>query len=291
MQVTLPDGTPLELADGATGADAAAAIGAGPGRAALAVKVDGATAGPRPPAARRRAAGDHHRRARGRTRSSSSATTPPTCSAAAVLELYPGVKISIGPPIEHGFYYDFEFPEGVHVLRRRLRAHRGAGCASTSRPTSRSSREDVPRRRGARALPRRGPGLQGRADRGPGPRPGHRDRLPLHQRPVHRPLPRPARAVDEAHRGVQAAVGRRRLLARRRRPPDAHPRLRHGVPQAKELEAAPASCSSRPARATTASSAASSACSPSREVSPGSAVLAAARHAIFNQLVALSRDR
>src|SRR6202034_2919025 len=35
--------------------------------------------------------------------------------AAAVLELYPGVKISIGPPIENGFYYDFDFPEGVTV--------------------------------------------------------------------------------------------------------------------------------------------------------------------------------
>jgi threonyl-tRNA synthetase len=35
--------------------------------------------------------------------------------AEAVLELYPGVKISIGPPIEDGFYYDFEFPEGVSV--------------------------------------------------------------------------------------------------------------------------------------------------------------------------------
>jgi len=27
------------------------------------------------------------------------------------MELYPGVKISIGPAIENGFYYDFEFPE------------------------------------------------------------------------------------------------------------------------------------------------------------------------------------
>ena len=33
--------------------------------------------------------------------------------ATAVTELYPGVKVSIGPPIEDGFYYDFEFPEGV----------------------------------------------------------------------------------------------------------------------------------------------------------------------------------
>ena len=35
--------------------------------------------------------------------------------ATAVMELYPGVKISIGPPIDDGFYYDFEFPEGVKV--------------------------------------------------------------------------------------------------------------------------------------------------------------------------------
>src|SRR5205814_9835548 len=27
----------------------------------------------------------------------------------------PGVKISIGPPIENGFYYDFDFPDGVSI--------------------------------------------------------------------------------------------------------------------------------------------------------------------------------
>jgi threonyl-tRNA synthetase len=32
--------------------------------------------------------------------------------AAAMLELYPGVKISIGPPIEQGFYYDVDLPDG-----------------------------------------------------------------------------------------------------------------------------------------------------------------------------------
>ena len=41
MDFELPDGTTLSLADGATGADAAAAIGPGLARAALAVKVDG----------------------------------------------------------------------------------------------------------------------------------------------------------------------------------------------------------------------------------------------------------
>ena len=41
MQYELPDGTQLTLPPEATGADAAAAIGAGLARAALAVKVDG----------------------------------------------------------------------------------------------------------------------------------------------------------------------------------------------------------------------------------------------------------
>ena len=34
--------------------------------------------------------------------------------AEAVRRLYPGVKIAIGPPIENGFYYDFDFPEPLH---------------------------------------------------------------------------------------------------------------------------------------------------------------------------------
>ena len=33
--------------------------------------------------------------------------------AEAVLDLYPGTKLAIGPPIEDGFYYDFD-PQGKH---------------------------------------------------------------------------------------------------------------------------------------------------------------------------------
>jgi len=33
--------------------------------------------------------------------------------AQAVTELYPGAKLSIGPPIENGFYYDIDFPEPI----------------------------------------------------------------------------------------------------------------------------------------------------------------------------------
>ncbi|HSR89324.1 MAG TPA: threonine--tRNA ligase [Candidatus Udaeobacter sp.] len=40
--------------------------------------------------------------------------------AAAVLELYPGTKLGIGPTIENGFYYDFLFPEGTIISESDL---------------------------------------------------------------------------------------------------------------------------------------------------------------------------
>jgi threonyl-tRNA synthetase len=49
--------------------------------------------------------------------------------ATAVTELYPDVKISIGPAIEHGFYYDFEFADAAPseadfpAIEARMRAH------------------------------------------------------------------------------------------------------------------------------------------------------------------------
>ena len=43
MDYVLPNGDKLSLPDGATGADAAAAIGPGLAKAALAIKVDGVT--------------------------------------------------------------------------------------------------------------------------------------------------------------------------------------------------------------------------------------------------------
>src|ERR687891_634562 len=33
--------------------------------------------------------------------------------AAAVMELWPGAKRTIGPPIDNGFYYDFDFPQPI----------------------------------------------------------------------------------------------------------------------------------------------------------------------------------
>jgi threonyl-tRNA synthetase len=135
MEFELPDGTGLTLPDGATGADAAAAIGAGLARAALAVKVGGEVrdlARPLPGAAE----GDGAAKLEILTERSGAEALElirhdaAHVLAAAVMELYPGVRISIGPPIENGFYYDFEFPDGVTIseadfdrIEQRMREH------------------------------------------------------------------------------------------------------------------------------------------------------------------------
>jgi threonyl-tRNA synthetase len=41
--------------------------------------------------------------------------------AAAVLDLYPGTKLGIGPVIENGFYYDFQFSEDVEISDSSLK--------------------------------------------------------------------------------------------------------------------------------------------------------------------------
>ena len=40
--------------------------------------------------------------------------------AAAVLELLPKTKLTIGPAIENGFYYDFDFSEAALPAGRRV---------------------------------------------------------------------------------------------------------------------------------------------------------------------------
>ena len=119
MDYALPDGTPLDLPTGATGADAAAAIGPGLARAALAVKVDGALRDLARPLPEGHNGGPPKLEIL-TDRSGEEALAlirhdAAHVLAAAVLELYHGVKISIGPAIENGFYYDFQFPTGVTV--------------------------------------------------------------------------------------------------------------------------------------------------------------------------------
>ena len=129
MKVNLPDGTELELPDGATGADAAGAIGPGLARAALGIRVNGDLRDLSAPlddgAEITIVTGRDGEDALWLVRHDAAHVL-----ATAVMELYPGVKISIGPPIEDGFYYDFEFPEGTKLteddferVEARMREH------------------------------------------------------------------------------------------------------------------------------------------------------------------------
>jgi threonyl-tRNA synthetase len=121
MDYQLPDGTRLSLENGATGADAAAAIGAGLARAALAIKVDGELrdlSRPLPPGDDNGAQAPKLEILTDRSGEEALQLVRHDAAhvlAAAMLELYPGVKISIGPAIDNGFYYDFDFPDGVVV--------------------------------------------------------------------------------------------------------------------------------------------------------------------------------
>src|SRR3954454_23343296 len=143
MRVQLPDGSTRELPDGATGADLAADIGPGLARAALAIRVvDG-------PGERDGSAYDDGRIHDLGAPLPDGATVEIVTAkegdgdalkllrhdiahvlAESVLELYPGTKVSIGPPIADGFYYDFEFPAGVAIsdhdfaaIEARMREH------------------------------------------------------------------------------------------------------------------------------------------------------------------------
>ncbi|MFI5048527.1 MAG: threonine--tRNA ligase [Gaiellales bacterium] len=111
MQVLLPDGNPLELEDGATGLDAARAIGQRLARDTIAVEVDGELHDlrlPLPEGARFRVLTARDPEALAVLRHSTAHVL-----AEAVTHLWPGVRVAIGPAIDDGFYYDFEFPEPV----------------------------------------------------------------------------------------------------------------------------------------------------------------------------------
>jgi threonyl-tRNA synthetase len=111
MHVTLPDGTDLDLADGSTGLDAAAAIGPRLAQAAVAVQVNGDVRDLRLPVAdgeQLRILTDRDPEALAVLRHSTAHVM-----AEAVLHLWPDAKIAIGPAIADGFYYDFEFPEPI----------------------------------------------------------------------------------------------------------------------------------------------------------------------------------
>ena len=114
MKVVLPDNSELELPDGATGRDAAAAIGPKLAEQAVLLRSDGHVQDLRLPLED----GQQIQILTTRDKDDPDALYVLRHSTAhllaeAVRRLYPGVKIAIGPPIENGFYYDFEFPEPI----------------------------------------------------------------------------------------------------------------------------------------------------------------------------------
>ena len=128
MKVILPDGNELALADGATGAEAAAAIGPGLAKAALAVTLDGQIQDLAAPLSDGAAFGV----VTGKSDEALDLIRHDAAHvlASAVIDLYPGTKVSIGPAIENGFYYDFDFPEGITIsdddlpaIEDRMREH------------------------------------------------------------------------------------------------------------------------------------------------------------------------
>jgi threonyl-tRNA synthetase len=114
MKVILPDSSELELPDGASGLDAAAAIGSRLAEEAVLVRMDGRVQDLRLPLED----GQRIQILTTRDKDDPDALAVLRHSAShllaeAVRRLYPGVKVAIGPPVENGFYYDFEFPEPI----------------------------------------------------------------------------------------------------------------------------------------------------------------------------------
>src|ERR671934_863628 len=114
MKVVLPDKSELELPDGATGLDAARAIGPKLAEDAVLVRSNGRVQDLRSPLQD----GQPVQILTTRDKDDPDALAVLRHSSAhllaeAVRPLYPGVKIAIGPPIDNGFYYDFDFPEPI----------------------------------------------------------------------------------------------------------------------------------------------------------------------------------
>ena len=193
--------------------------------------------------------------------------------AEAVLDLFPGTKLGIGPAINDGFYYDFQLPapltpddlEEIEArmaatvtadhpfVRRELPPEEGrAFFAERDQPFKVEILDDL----AAKAARRR-----------------HADAADerLRARPVHRPVQGPARRVHGQDRAVQAAGGLRRLLARRPEAARAPADLRHGLADAGGARPATSGGARRPRSATTAGWASSSTCSASTTSRPGAA--------------------
>ena len=173
--------------------------------------------------------------------------------AAAVLELYPETKLGIGPPIDNGFYYDFDratpfTPEDLEKIEKKMWEIQA---------------RDLPYER---VYTRKDEGLEKYADA------WMKCEL-IEERagevfteytlgPHFIDFCRGPHLPDTSqHQGVQAALHRRRLLERRRAQQAVAAHLRHRLLHARRISTSISSRSKRPRSATTASWAKSSTCS------------------------------
>ena len=258
MKVVLPDENELELPDGATGLDAARAIGPKLAEQAVLVRVERRRAGP---ARAARTTASRSRSSPSRDKDDPDALYVLRHSSAhllaeAVRRLYPGVKVAIGPPIDNGFYYDFDFPEPItEADLERIEAEVEARDRRGPRVEPRG--DDAPTTRARASTPR-----------------ASRTRSSSSTRPRARSAstPRATNGTAEftdlcrgphlqnsgADQGAQAHGPRGRVLARRREEHAADPHLRHRLLHARPTSTRTSSGSRRHARATTAGSASSS---------------------------------
>jgi len=145
LKVTLPDGSVREIDCGSTVSELAASIGRGLAKAALAGEIDGTLVDLNTPIvsdAKVRILTFDSPEGREVYRHSASHVM-----AQAVKELFPQVKVAIGPAIEDGFYYDFDkeggfVPEDLEKIEKEM-----AGIIKAAKPFVRSvvSKEEAMR--------------------------------------------------------------------------------------------------------------------------------------------------
>lgn len=118
ITVQLPDGSAREILAGTTAAGLAASIGAGLARAALIAVVDGEELDLNRPL-RDGAVVEIVTGPSGRGLHTIRHSTAHVM-AQAILDLYPGTQLAIGPPIDDGFYYDVDLPDGQTLSEEDL---------------------------------------------------------------------------------------------------------------------------------------------------------------------------
>jgi threonyl-tRNA synthetase len=148
ISVRLPDGSDKQLPVASTGADLAASIGPGLARAAVAVTVDGElrdldrplTDGDGVSIVTRT---DDSEEALYALRHSTAHVL-----ATAVRELFPDAGIGFGPPIENGFYYDFDVPrpftpEDLEAIEKKMAEVAKSSFGFERRELSRSQAKEM----------------------------------------------------------------------------------------------------------------------------------------------------